>query len=487
MDYSKLLEGPNGTRPLYGRLIEALESAIYSGELPMGLRLPSERELAAQLGVSRTTVINAYRELEARGLVRGHVGRGTFVCATLEPEDASFAWRGKVTASGERLGTHRTLRHMVRDSPDRKLISFAAGSSALEFFPIEEYRRLADKVLKHHTAMAIGYGPTEGQLRLRQVIGARYGIRPEKIIILSGSQQGLDLIARCLIAPGDAVILDRPGYIGAIQTFRSAGANLIGWDVKRADPNEMEDLILRYRPKFIYTNPTFQNPTGHLLSVRDRQELLKLAARYRIQVIEDDPYRELYLGEPPPQSLYSLDEYNVVIYLNTFSKVAAPGLRLSWLAASEFIVDQLASIKQRENVFTEGPGQLIMAEFLQCGLMDEHVATLRREHKKKLNATLKALAKYITNRALSYDQPQGGLYLWCRLKGSADSQQVFRLATQEGVAFAPGEVFYADRAGGRELRLCFSRAPLEVIEEGVRRLAKCLGTDSTIRTITLNV
>ena len=153
--------------------------------------------------------------------------------------------------------------------------------------------------------------------------------------MIAGAQQGLDLLARCLIDPGDAVIIDRPGYLGAIQTFRSAGARLVGWDIARADTDELEELLLRYRPKLIYTNPTHQNPTGITLPIRARRELLELAARYRVPIVEDDTYRDLSLdGPPPPPSLFTLDEaHTVVIRINSFSKMLAPGLRLGWISA----------------------------------------------------------------------------------------------------------------------------------------------------------
>jgi 2-aminoadipate transaminase len=486
MDYSKLLPDLHRSQPLYSRLRDALEQAIKSGELLTGTRLPSERELAAQLGISRTTVINAYRELESMGIVRGYVGRGTFVCATPEPSDAPFAWRGKVSASAAHLDTALApggLLRRLRSVKDPHFISFAIGAPALECFPVKEYRRLMDQALNRHADDVLGLAPTEGQPCLRQAIADRLGMKRDRILILSGAQQGLNLIARCLLDPGDAVIIERPGYVGAIQTFRTAGANLIGWDMTRSDLDELEDLIICHRPKLLHTNPTFHNPTGRILPLRDRQELLKLAARYRIPVIENDPYRESHLDGPPPPSLYQLDGGNIVIYLSTFSKILAPGLRLGWLSGSEYMVEQLSAIKQRDNVFTEGLGQMVMARFLQSGLIEEHLSRLRMEHKRRRDEMVRALERHLPDRVISFDVPRGGLYLWCRLndrkdrKDRIDSRQLLQRAMQEGVAFAPGDIFYADYAGGagsRELRLCFSGSSVDKIDEGVRLLAKCL-------------
>jgi 2-aminoadipate transaminase len=477
MDYSKLLSGLRSSQPLYGQLRDSLERAIESGALLTGARLPSERELATRLGVSRTTVINAYRELESMGLVRGYVGRGTFVCATPEPGDSPFAWRGKISASAAHLDTTLApggLLRRLRSVKNPRLISFAIGAPALECFPIKEYRRLMDRALNRHADEVLGLAPTEGQSCLRQAIAERFEMKRERILILSGAQQGLNLIARCLLDSGDTVIVERPGYVGAIQTFRTAGANLIGWDRGRSDLDELEDLIIRYRPKLLHTNPTFQNPTGAVLPLRERQELLKLAARYRLPVIENDPYREIYLDSQPPPSLYELDGGKMVIHLSTFSKILAPGLRLGWLAGSEYLVERLSAIKQRDNVFTESLGQLVMASFLRSGLIEDHLARLRVEHRRRRDEMARALEQYLPGRMISFARPRGGLYLWCRFKDRIDSRQFLQRAMREGVAFAPGNIFYSDGAGNREFRLCFSGSTVEKIDEGVRLLAKCL-------------
>ncbi|HEX8457410.1 MAG TPA: PLP-dependent aminotransferase family protein [Pyrinomonadaceae bacterium] len=479
LNYAKLKFKRSDARSLYVQLVETLESAIEREELTAGTRLPSERALAEQLKLSRTTVVNAYRELEARGLLRSHVGRGTFVCARPERTDAPFAWRGKVSAFAQQSAGDPSLRNLHLDTMNSRLISFAAGIPAIECFPLADYRRLLEQVLKEQSDAVLGLGPTEGQLPLRRAIAARGRTRAERVLVLSGSQQGLDLIARCLIDAGDTVVLDRPGYVGAIQTFRAAGAKLVGWDTVRADLDELEDLFLRYRPKLLYTNPTFQNPTGRVFNLRERRDLLRLAVRYRIPVVEDDPYRETYLeaANAPPPSLYELDEHNIVIHHSTFSKVLAPGLRLGWLAASEYVVDQLALIKQRENLFTEGLSQLVVAELMQSGLYDEHLARLRREHARRRDRMSDALARHVPARLLTCARPKGGLYFWCRLSHKLKARQLLRQATEAGVVFANGEIFYSDEAGAHELRLCFASQSGDKIEEGIKRLAACLKSE----------
>ena len=479
MDFSKLKFRNGSSHPLYNQLLEALESAIESGDLTIGTRLPSERAMADQLKVSRTTVMSAYRELEARGLIHSHVGRGTFVCASPEGTGAPFAWRGKVSRTAS-LQNDPGLRHVISGASRPDLISFAAGAPAIDIFPVKAWQRLTEQALRENPQEVLGIGPTAGLPRLRQAIAGRFGAKPDRILILSGSQQGLGLISRCLLDPGDAVIIDRPCYVGAIQLFRAAGAHMIGWDITRADMGELEDLILRHRPKLIFTNPTFQNPTGRVLSLRERKEMLKLAVRYRVPLLEDDPYRETYLDGQPPPPLYHLDEHDIVIYLSTFSKILAPGLRLGWLAAPEYIVDQLALIKQREILFTEGSGQYALAAFLQSGLFDDHLVRLRTEHARRRHAFRDAMKRHAPARLLKFEVPPGGLYFWLRVDQSLNSWQWSRQALAAGVAFTSGEIFYADAVSSQQARFCYTWLPPEKIEVGIRRLAETVKTGNRL-------
>jgi DNA-binding transcriptional MocR family regulator len=461
------------TRPLYGHLVTLLESAIARGEMPSGSRLPPERELAQRLRISRTTVVSAYRELESRGLLRGYVGRGTFVCATPDASGAPFAWRGKIASAALR-SSDSTLRDAIRHSSDARLLSLAAGEPAIDCFPTAVFQKSVDHVLKREARAVWRHGPTEGQPVLREAIATRFGVPAESVLILAGAQQGLDLLARCLIDPGDAVIVDRPGYLGAIQSFGAAGAKLIGWDVARADLDELEDLLVRYRPKLIYTNPTFQNPTGVTMPIRTRRELLKLAERYRTPIVEDATYQELYFSDPPPPSLRELDVQNLVIHLTSFSKVLAPGLRLGWISAAPSIVDQMAIIKQRLDPHTQNLVQFVMAELMRDGSFDRHLKMLRAEHARRATQMVAAIQKHVPAGTLRFARPNGGLYLWCRLAPGINARALLDRSLAAGVAFVPGHAFYPDLAGESELRLCFSSVMPDTISDAVLRLASAI-------------
>jgi DNA-binding transcriptional MocR family regulator len=302
----------------------------------------------------------------------------------------------------------------------------------------------------------------------------RFGDQPENVLVLAGAQQGLDLLVRCLVDPGDTVIVDRPGYVGAIHTFRAAGARLVGWDIVRHDLDELEDHILRYRPKLIYTNPTFHNPTGWTMPVRLRRDFLQLAGRLRVPIIEDDMYRGLHFSSPAPPSLHSLDTQSVVIYLSSFSKVLSPGLRLGWLVAAKPIIEQLALIKQRSDLQTQNLVQVIVADLVEDGTFDAHLAQLRTEHRRRRDALAAALQRQGAADLLRWNMPDGGLYFWCRLSGQLQTSQVHAKAIAESVSFVRGETFYADHAGERQLRLCFTTVPPARAEEAGRRLARAL-------------
>lgn len=461
--------------PLYLQLSDALASEIQGGRLMPGQRLPSERDLAATLGVSRTTVVNAYGELQARGLARGQVGRGTYVNAPPDATGAPFAWRGKVSRGALRT-IDPTLRWLANTASVSNVISFAAAIPALDRFPMDAYREVTDAVLRDGALRSLGLCPTEGHPALRETVARQFKARPEEILIISGAQQGLDLISRCLIDPGDVVLMDRPGYVGAIQTFRAAGAHLVGWDFERADLDELEDLIIRYEPKVLYTNPTFQNPTGRTLPLSKRLELLDLAARYRLPIIEDEPYRDLPFDGRPPDTLYHLDTNRLVIHIHTYSKTLASGLRLGWLAAADEIVDQLALFKQRCDVSSASLEQLVVARILRSDVFERHMSRLRAEHARRHQAMIEALESSFAPGIISYRPAEGGLYIWATLHGSYDTRDLLQQAATQGVLFVPGAAFDPDGYTKRQLRLCFSAEPPERIATGIRRIAGLTST-----------
>ena len=291
--------------------------------------------------------------------------------------------------------------------------------------------------------------------------------------MIAGAQQGLDLLARCLIDRGDAVIVDRPGYLGALQSFRSAGARMFGWDFARADMDELEDLLLRYRPKLIYTNPTFQNPTGVTLPIRARRELIELAKRYRVPIVEDETYCELSLGPAPPPALERARR-------RRHGGHSREQLLESARAGAAPRVDRRGAADHRSARADEAAGRSAHAESDAA----RRVAADRGRHVRSSShgapsasiaggatRVVKALHKHTPTGALRFTVPDGGLFLWCRLAGEVSARDVQQRALNDSVFIVTGEPFYADGGGSRELRLCFSAKPPEVAARAARTIA----------------
>jgi len=473
--------------PLYQQISDKIREAILSGQLAEGIRLPTERALASALQVNRTTVMNAYNQLAADGLVEGHVGRGTLVKRSQfnylddNYDENGPSWLfGLPTTEREILGPDaRMLSELASVGDD--IISLAAGTPAIELLPAEMLNAIFAEGLVRARQSALGYCPVEGLLSLRRDIAMRMrnrgvAVDAQHILILSGSTQGIGLVGRFLLNPGDEVVVEVPTYLGAIQTFRALGARVIGVptdsDGMRVDL--LETILARHRPRLIYTLPTFQNPTGVVMSPERRRRLLLLARRYQTPILEDDPYSEVYFEGKQPQPLKSLDTHSQVIYLSTFSKILAPGLRVAWLAAPEPMIERLTLHKQIFDLNTNALGQWAVSEILQRdSLIDNHLAKLRHYYQNKRDLMLQAIRTHLRD-AVRVNPPGGGFHLWCRLQGDVRARALLREATREHVAFVIGEPFHVDGGGQQHFRLGFAFPEEEKIEEGVRRIGVAL-------------
>jgi 2-aminoadipate transaminase len=399
----------------------------------------------------------------------------------------STAWTARY-AMRTRGITSSAIRDLLTITQKPGMISFAGGLPAPDVFPVERFEEACHKVLSQQAASALQYGATEGYEPLRDLIAnnmARYGIRAkvENVLITSGSQQALDLIAKLFINRGDRVLVEAPTYLGALQAFNMYGAEYVSVPI---DANglctDQLEMPLRSRPKFMYVLPNFQNPAGTTLSEGRRHELVSLADKYGVPIVEDDPYGQLrYEGEHLP-SLVVLDRENLcrdngysignVIYLSTFSKTLAPGLRLGWIVAPPDIISKLAELKQGADLHTSTFTQFLAYEVARDGFLDKHVKVIRQIYRERRDVMLQALKEFFPP-AVTWTHPQGGLFLWVTLPVGLDIQAVFKSALEQNVAFVPGDSFYANDSGegSRHMRLNFSNAAPEQIREGIRRLS----------------
>jgi DNA-binding transcriptional MocR family regulator len=471
--------------PLYRQIVRQIRDRILSGQMPSGFHLPPERQLAEQLSITRATVKNAYDELKAQGLLDARVGRGTIVAAAKHPLPEPTFRRNVVWPHYFRDDRLRPSDPLVRDLLDVSLrpgaISLAVGLPSAEHVPLRVFEQTVSKLAETAGSQILLQAPTEGHLPLRASLGqwlATRGIRSntEEIMILSGSQQGLHLASRVFLNPGDLVIVEAPTYFGALGVFRRAGVHLISVPVDEhgMQVETLATLLRHQRPKMIYTQPTFQNPSSSVLSLERRFQLLQLVASYGIPLVEDDTYSELrYEGDPLP-SLKAMDNSGLVMSLGTFSKILFPGIRLGWLVADREVVQQFALAKQTEDLHSGTLAQWVVDDMIRTGTLDVHLAEMRRVYREQRDIMEHALRREAID-GLTWKTPAGGFYFWCEFKRALDRARLTSAGADEAVNFLPGYACFADEPGASFIRLSFSYTAHDEIAEGVSRFARALG------------
>jgi 2-aminoadipate transaminase len=397
-------------------------------------------------------------------------------------------WEYRYAHRTQKMGSS-VIRELLKFTEQPDIISFAGGLPAPEVFPVKEFQEACNQVLVDHGAQALQYSTTEGYLPLREMIArhnTRYSVRvtAENIMITSGSQQALDFIGRLFINRGDYVVVESPTYLGALQAWNAYGAQYISVpsDENGMIMDKLEEA-LRIGPKFIYILPNFQNPSGSTLSLERRQRLVLLADQYGVPIVEDDPYGQLrYDGEHIP-SVATLDsryrndndgEYTgSVIYLSTFSKLLAPGLRLAWVIAPPQVIRKLVMTKQAADLHTSSFNQHVAYEVAKGGFLDEHVKVIRATYKERRDVMIEMMEEMFP-AGVSWTKPQGGMFLWGVLPENVDAAEVLKVAVERKVAFVPGGSFHPNGGGTNTMRLNFSFSSPDTIREGITRLGVTL-------------
>jgi len=475
MDINIKLDRQSRT-PLYFQISGQIINEIKSGALKSGTRLPAERKMAELLGVNRSTVVNAYSELEAGGYVTSHVGRGTEVAHQPGGEKTeAFRWLEVISGQGESLiNPYNTA---ISDLLMRRtMISMDSGIAAPELYPWEDLAAICSEILLTEGMAILKHSNPQGLKTLRESLSSlmkarELDVSPENIIVTNGSQQGLDLAARLLLEPGDSIVVEQPTFLGAIDIFRAYGVRLIGvpLDSEGMNMDRLERVLNRVRPKLIYTIPTFQNPTGITMSMPRRKRLLELAARYQVPVLEDDVYGFLNYGSAPPPPLAAMDRWGTVIYLNSMSKIMCCGIRLGWMAVPPDLVRLLSAAKQLTDLHTNNLIQRAADLYCRRGLLEKHLAGIRELNKIKRDAMLDSLDEY-SPEGFSWHCPDGGFYVWATLPENVSAVKLLQEAVERKVSFVAGQVFYSSGEGHNKIRLNFTYAAPDMIRQGIKIL-----------------
>jgi len=453
--------------PLYRQLYGQIKAAILNEGLARGERLPPTRELAGSLGLNRTTVAAAYELLESEGLILGQVGRGSFVQGAPEKPNG-LDWRALLGEEEEAI-----------PAPTGARISFAASVPSEALFPLEEFRATCREVIESGAAAQIlqygpsmGYGPLRRYL-LEQARGCGDAGPDDDILITSGCQQAFDLTQRVLASRGETVLLEDPVLLTMRNVFTRGGARVVGIPVGDAgiDVEAMGRLVERERPRLMLLTPNFQNPTGTTLAESARKEALSIARRAGVVTVENDTYGALrYRGTAAP-TLKSLDSSGDTILLNSFSKIAFPGLRVGWAIGPRYFIERLAEAKQARDRHSDQLSQAVLLRFAESGRLAAHQKQMLERGGERLTACLEACARELPAGS-RYTRPEGGMNVWVTLPEPLQASEMADRALREGVSFLPGKFFAVSRPQPHSLRLSFAGLEPEQILAGIAMLGR---------------
>ena len=474
--------------PVWRQIAQGVIGLVDEGSLAPGSRLPATRRLAADLGVNRSTVYRAYQELWACGYLEARPGSYSTVRARtrrVAPKGAGgralVDWAA--VSGGGAADAYEAWRRLPSRVMDPRLIDFASLSMDHSLCPADDFRRAVRAVLLDSGRALLDYGDPAGHALLRETVSRRmrvHGVEvsSDQVLITSGAQQAMDLVARLFASPGAAVVVESPTYSLALPIFRVLGLRVFEIPMLEdgVDLDAFERAAAIARPAFLYTMPNFQNPTGITTSQAHRERLLAIAERDRIPIVEDGFEEEMKYSGRAILPIKSMDQRGVVIYIGTFSKVLFPGLRVGWIAADEACVERLLAVKRFVSLSGDNLAQAALARFCADGAYEAHLRRIHAAYRRRMQAVLRGLAAYLPADAASWTEPVGGFTLWVRVRDAGPEQEarLLALAAEEGVAVTGGNVFFASTAPGLFVRLSISRAPEERIAEGCRKLARAI-------------
>ncbi len=470
------IELDRGNRePLYRQLASSVQQRIRSGALPPRTRLPTVRQLAQQLGVTRLTVHSAYSELQSGGWIEATVGRGTFVAEQIEqlitPPEAQLG--REVTPAG-------MLADILRMAQLPGLLALARADPDAELFPLRAWQRAVDTALSQGGASLMNYTTAQGDQQLRSALAELMRERgvtvgPDEIMVLNGVNHGMALASDLLAGPGATVLVEQPTYLGMLNVLHARNIRAVGVELDAEGPilADLEQLIRTERPAFFYTIPTYQNPSGICMSPTRRAALLELAERYRLPIVEDDIYSMISFESTPPPALKAADRSGLVIYLSSFAKNLMPGLRLGYVVAAPDIIQRMVMLRQAYDICSPLLTQRALAVFLEHGALHSHLRRVRPHYQERRDAMLRAMTRFFPT-GVSWTNPNGGYSCWVRLPVGMNVTDLYLSAIGRGVAFTPGAVFSAAPETHPHLRLCYGTEDPDRLSEAIATLGSLL-------------
>lgn len=462
--------------PIYKQLAVYIENGIADGTFPADKPLPSERGLAKELGINRSTVIAAYDELESNGLINRSRGSGTTISKDIWgiTKKRIPSWNRYIEA-GSFLPNLPVTQRIHKEMAEHKLINLASGELSQDLFPMKALR---DITSNRSFIGSLGYDHPQGNAILRETLSNHVrqfrGIEtdPTSILVTSGAQQALHLVIQCLLKPGDAVAIEDPSYHYNLPVFKSAGVKtyFLKVDKDGIDPEEITDLYKKHRIKMIFLSPIFQNPTGTLLAFDKRKRVLELSSEYGIPIVEDDPYSLTSYSGEQMKTLKSLDRNGNVLYISSLTKIVASGLRIGWIIGPRAVIERLSDAKQQVDFGHASYSQWVANDFLDSMDFTAHIKNLGKKLESRRDQIVASLQSFL-REDVDFTIPNGGIHIWCKIKKELNEIQLLEESIKRGVIFVPGSTM---GSGKGFVRFTYSRENEESIHEGIKRFADAL-------------
>ncbi|WP_374965723.1 PLP-dependent aminotransferase family protein [Lysinibacillus sp. RS5] len=468
-------------KAIYKQLAEYIEKGIADGTFPPDKPLPSERYLASALSLNRSTVVNAYDELESMGLIERNRGSGTTISKDIWgiTKKRIPSWNRYIEA-GSFLPSQPVTQKIRKEAVEHKLINLASGELSEELFP----KSFLSEITSTRSFIgSLGYDHPLGNEILRNTLTKHVkksrGIETNSssILITSGAQQALHLIVQCLLKPGDAIAIEDPSYNYNLPIFKSAGIKIhyLPVDKDGMNPEDLLSLYKKHRIKMIFLNPYFQNPTGSLLNKKKKEAILDISSKFGIPVVEDDPYSLTAFSGEKISTLKSMDRNGNVLYISSLSKIVASGLRIGWIIGPTSVIERLSDAKQQVDFGHSSYTQWIANDFLESENFHIHIKSLIKELEKRRDKIIRSLDTYLKD-LVEYSIPQGGIHIWCQILKNYNEIQLLEESIKRGVIYVPGSTL-----GSKDgfVRFTFAKEDEDSIDEGIKRFAEALNSMQT--------